>query len=183
MNAYEERYEKKPHKRPCKQSPCCHRALYISHNAPHRWSSSRYSTWSSFLFVQAITEQTKAILRRNSGHLLLLPGQRKLLHLLQFETEQVFVQLDSSSEDNSVKKSRCWSLPDTEEICEAEKPAERQGIYLCCTVYDFLLDDSNERVIWKMKSPGLSQTWLATGRESKSGILSSLYFPHKFFPS
>lgn len=46
-----------------------------------------------------------------------------------------------------MKKSRRLSLPDTEEICETEEPAERQRIYLCCTVCDFLLDGSNERVI------------------------------------
>lgn len=145
--AHEGSYEKRPHKRPHTQSPCSHRALDISYNANHRWSSSRYSTWSSFSFVQPITEQTKAILWRNSGHLLLLPEQRKLLHVSQFEIEQLLVQLDSS-EDSCVKKSRCWSLSDTE---ETEKPAERQRIYLCCTVYDFLVGDSIERVIWKIK--------------------------------
>jgi len=44
-------------KDPTSESPCSHRALYILHDANHRWSSSRYFTWSFSLLVQAITKQ------------------------------------------------------------------------------------------------------------------------------
>lgn len=131
------------------ENPCSHRALCIFHNANHRWSPSRYSTLSFSLFVQAITEQ-RQFLGITQVTFCFFQKRESFCISWSLKQSRVLRSWTAAMKRTVWRKADVGSLPDTEETCDTEEPAERQRIYLCCTVYDFLLDDSNERVNWKM---------------------------------